>query len=97
MDGAVVVVRAEGPASSPNAERRKHAILGRGAKRPGDFWSCAAVQKAIDLVMPRTSWAEQVRVVCVSNVIYQNVYLIRLINVSGFLSNYIPLIYHIAR
>jgi len=37
------------------------------------------------------------KVECVSNVIYQNVYLIRLINVSGLLSNYIPLIYQIAR
>jgi len=33
----------------------------------------------------------------VSNVIYQNVYVIRLIIVSGILSNYILVIYQIAR
>ena len=33
----------------------------------------------------------------ISNVIYSKVYLIRLFNVSHFLSNYIPMIYHIAR
>jgi len=33
----------------------------------------------------------------VSNVIYQKVHVIRLIIVSGFLSNYIPVIYQIAR
>jgi len=58
------------------------AILGRGAKR--NFpWRAAAVA----MVVPRTGRAAEVRVECVSNVIYQNVYLIRLINVSGLLSN----------
>jgi len=54
--------------------------FGKGAKR--DFpWRAAA------MVVPRTGRAAGVRVECVSNVIYQNVYLIRLINVSGLLSN----------
>jgi len=39
------------------------------------------------------SSAEGERSQPVCSVIYQNVYLIRLINVSGFLSNYMPLIY----
>ena len=69
----------------PNAERLKGAILGRGAKR--DFPVQCGVPKAVVLVVPRTGRAGKVRVVCVSNVIYQNGYLIRLINVSAFLSN----------
>ena len=97
MDGLVVVVQAEGRAGRPNAERRKHAILGRGTKWPRDFQSRAAVQKAVGLIMLRTSRAEQVRVVCVSNVIYQKWYLIRLIYISVFLSIWIPVIYQIAR
>ena len=59
--------------------------MGKGAKR--DFPWCGTVPKAEALVVPRTSRAVEVRVECVSNVIYQNVYLIRLINVSGILSN----------
>jgi hypothetical protein len=39
------------------------------------------------VIVPRTSRATEVREVCVSNAIYQNVYLIRLINISAFLSN----------
>jgi hypothetical protein len=58
-----------------------NAILGKG-----DFPWRAPVPKAVALVVPRTRRPAAVRV-CVSNVIYQNVYLIRLINVSGFLSN----------
>ena len=46
-----------------------------------------SVPKAVALVVPRTSHAVGVRVVCVSNVIYQKWYLIRLIYISGFLSN----------
>ena len=42
---------------------------------------------AVAMVVPRTGRAAGVRVKCVSNVIYQNVYLTRLINVSGILSN----------
>jgi len=73
-------------AGSPNTEvNRNQTILGRGAKR--DIPLREAVPKAVTLVVPRTSRAEEVRVVCVSNVIYHNVYLIRLINISGFLSN----------
>jgi len=56
------------------------------------FWERAqpgfsVVPKAVALVVPRISRAEQVRVVRVSNVIYQKWYLIRLIYISGFLSN----------
>jgi hypothetical protein len=60
-------------------------ILRKGAKQ--DFPWCATVPKAEALVMPRTSHAVEVRVECLSSVIYQNVYLIRLINVSTFLSD----------
>jgi len=89
IDGAVVVVQAEGRARSPNVEvfqmQKGGAILGRGAER--DFPWHIPVPKAVALVVPRTSRSAAVRVECISNVIYQNVYLIRLINVSGFLSN----------
>ena len=49
-----------------------------------DFPSHGAVPKAIALVMPMTSQAAEV---WLSNVIYHNVYLIKLINISGILSN----------
>jgi len=67
------------------------------------FWERAqtgfsmALPKAIALVVLKTSHAVKVTVECISNVIYQNAYLIRLINVSAFLSNQIALIYQIAR
>jgi len=56
--------------------------FGKDTKR--DFPRRVAVPKAGAVVVPRTSRAA---VVYVSNVIYQNGYLIRLINVSAFLSN----------
>jgi len=88
MDAAVVV-QAEGRAGNPNVEMyrnaRNRAILGRRTKR--DFPWCAAVSEAVTLVVPRTSCTAEVRVECVSNVIYQIVYLIRLIIVSDILSN----------
>jgi len=57
---------------------RKRAILGRGAQRTSEFpVVCKTVPKAVALVVPRTSRAAEARVVHVSNVIYQNVYLIR--------------------
>ena len=77
-----MVVVVEGRVGSPNAERRKCDIFGRGEN--GIFH---LMPKAIALVMPRTSWSEQVRVVYVSNVIYQKLYQVRLIYISGFLSN----------
>jgi len=89
----VVVVREERHVGSPNVERRVQV----------PFWEDdqtgfpVAHAAAVAMVGPRTGRAAGVRVKCVSNVIYQNVYLIRLINVSGLLSNYIPLIYQIAR
>jgi len=49
--------------------------------------SADGIFRGVALVVPRTSRAAEVRVECVSNVIYQNVYLIRLIYISGFLSN----------
>jgi hypothetical protein len=52
-----------------------------------DFLWCAMVAKAVALGVPRTSHAAEVRVEYVSNVIYQKVYLFRLINVSDILSN----------
>ena len=52
-----------------------------------DFPWCAVVAKAVAMGVPRTSRAAEVRVEYVSNVIYQKVYLIRLINVSDILSN----------
>ena len=55
--------------------------------RNGISRSVEQCRKAVALGVPRTSRAAGVRVVCVSNVIYQNLYLIRLINVSAFLSN----------
>ena len=65
--------------SVPNAERRKGAILGQGAQTgfPVDRCCCCAEDKP----------CYRGKEVCVSNVIYQDVYLIRLINVSAFLSN----------
>ena len=76
-DGAVVVVRAKGErqpkcGNVPNAEQQKRAILGRGAIR--NFPWHAIVPEAVALVVPRTSHAAEV---CISNVIDQNVYLIR--------------------
>jgi len=89
VNGPVVVLRAKKESRQPKCriepERRNQTILGRGANR--DFPLREPIPKAITLVMPRTSRAEEVRMVCVSNVIYHNVYLIRLINISGFLSN----------
>jgi hypothetical protein len=46
---------------------------------------CSA--EAEPLLVPRTGRAAEVREVCISNVIYQKVYLIRLIYISGILSN----------
>ena len=79
MDGAIVVVRIEGRAGNPNEERRKYAISGRA--------QIGIYRDVQQLVVPRTSRVAEVGMECVSKVIYQNVYLIRLINVSGFLSN----------
>jgi len=47
----------------------------------------SVVPKAETLVMPRVSRAEGLLVIYVSKVIYQTWYLIRLINISGVLSN----------
>jgi hypothetical protein len=85
MDGPVVVVRAEGRAASPNMGVYQ---MRKGGNMP--FWdgrTNGVSRGVVALVVPRTSHATEVRMVCVSNVIYQNVYLIRLINVSAFLSN----------
>lgn len=76
--GGLVV--AGGKAGSPNAERRKRAILGNDANGISNA-------KSRSSVVPRTSRAGTDKVECVSNVMYQNVHLIRLIDVSGFLSN----------
>jgi len=83
----VVVVRPKWRAGNqcgnvPNAERRKRAILGKGAKREIPW--CAALPKAVALVVPRTSRAIEV---CVSRGDILECYLIRLINVSGLCSN----------
>ena len=54
------------------------------------FWDRRAngvSRGVVAIVVPRTSRATEVRVVCVSNVIYQNAYVVRLINISGVLSN----------
>jgi len=57
------------------------AQMWKGGNMP--FWERArtgfsvAVPKAIALVVPKTSRAAKVTVECISNVIYQNVYLIR--------------------
>jgi len=90
VDG--VVVQASGQPkcrNAPNAERRKTCHFGKG--RETGFPVACSCGRAEDKP------ASEVRVENVSNVIYQNVYLIRLFFVSGFLSNYIPLIYQIAR
>jgi hypothetical protein len=70
----------------PNVERQVQVPFWEG-RETGFPVACSSFGRAKGRLCCRG------KVECVSNVIYQNVYLIRLINVSGLLSNYIPLIY----
>jgi len=87
-----------GSAGNPNVERRVSrycAILGKG-RETGYPVACSSAEG-------RSSHGAENKPGCrqgsgyVSNVIYQNVCVIRLIIVSAFLSNYILVIYQIAR
>jgi hypothetical protein len=84
-----------GSTGNPNVERqvsRYCAILGKG-RETGYPVACRSAES-------RSSRGAENKPGCmqgVSNVIYRNVYVVTLIIVSGILSNYILVIYQIAR